>query len=231
MSDSEDDVPLARRRATSNGASAAAKPTPKPAPKRTTPARSDATRPRAAKRPATPVDDSDEDDDEKDSPASSDSEDSGGSDVPLSQRRSKKPASQKKPASNGAARASRAKPEGGGKAAKRGAKEDAKKMWTTLQHAGVLFPPEYEPHGVKMLYDGKPVDLTPEQEEVASMYAVMLETPYMTKPTFTKNFWEGFKEILQPKHVIKELGKCDFRPIFDHFQALSEKKKSTTKEV
>ena len=38
--------------------------------------------------------------------------------------------------------------------------------WETLEHSGVLFPPEYAPHGVKMLYDGKPVDLTPEQEEV-----------------------------------------------------------------
>ncbi len=37
-------------------------------------------------------------------------------------------------------------------------------MWKKLSHNGVLFPPEYEPHGVKMLYDGKPVDLTPEQE-------------------------------------------------------------------
>ena len=27
--------------------------------------------------------------------------------------------------------------------------------WNTLEHAGVLFPPEYEPHGVKMLYDGE----------------------------------------------------------------------------
>lgn len=95
--------------------------------------------------------------------------------------------------------------------------------WTTLEHSGVLFPPEYQPHGVKMLYgesewgvekgcmddskervltscailgpnlrsqgmtcplfqfalyhtDGVPVDLTPEQEEVATFYAVMLET-------------------------------------------------------
>lgn len=30
----------------------------------------------------------------------------------------------------------------------------------------MLFPPEYEPHGVKMLYDGQPVDLSCEQEEV-----------------------------------------------------------------
>ena len=38
--------------------------------------------------------------------------------------------------------------------------------WTTLEHCGVIFPPPYKPHGVKMLYNGKPVDLTPEQEEV-----------------------------------------------------------------
>ncbi|XP_022866226.1 DNA topoisomerase 1 alpha-like, partial [Olea europaea var. sylvestris] len=38
--------------------------------------------------------------------------------------------------------------------------------WTTLIHNGVIFPPPYQPHGVKILYKGKPVDLTPEQEEV-----------------------------------------------------------------
>jgi hypothetical protein len=48
-----------------------------------------------------------------------------------------------------------------------------------------------------MLYEGKPVDLTPEQEEVASMFAIMKETDYMSKPTFLKNFWEGFKEVCQ----------------------------------
>ena len=44
--------------------------------------------------------------------------------------------------------------------------------WTSLQHSGVLFPPDYEPHGVKMLYDKEPVDLTPEQEEVRPVLAV-----------------------------------------------------------
>jgi len=38
--------------------------------------------------------------------------------------------------------------------------------WTMLEHNGVIFPPPYKPHGVKMLYNGQPVDLTPEQEEV-----------------------------------------------------------------
>jgi DNA topoisomerase-1 len=38
-------------------------------------------------------------------------------------------------------------------------------QWETMEHAGVSFPEEYIPHGVKMLYNGKPVDLTPAQEE------------------------------------------------------------------
>ncbi len=46
--------------------------------------------------------------------------------------------------------------------------------WETLEHSGVLFPPEYTPHGVKMLYDGEPVNLTLEQEEVGSMFWLLL---------------------------------------------------------
>ena len=43
---------------------------------------------------------------------------------------------------------------------------DGQKKWKTLEHNGVIFPPPYKRHGVKILYQGKPVDLTPEQEEV-----------------------------------------------------------------
>ena len=37
------------------------------------------------------------------------------------------------------------------------------KKWRFLEHNGVIFPPKYEPHGVKMKYDGEVVDLDPEQ--------------------------------------------------------------------
>lgn len=43
---------------------------------------------------------------------------------------------------------------------------DGQKKWSTLVHNGVIFPPPFKPHGIKLLYDGRPVDLTPEQEEV-----------------------------------------------------------------
>ena len=48
------------------------------------------------------------------------------------------------------------------------------KKWTTLEHNGVIFPPPYKPHGVKMLYNGQPVDLTPEQEEVIYSCSLLL---------------------------------------------------------
>lgn len=43
--------------------------------------------------------------------------------------------------------------------------ENKEIKWTTLEHAGVLFPPEYTPlpDDVKLLYEGKPVNLTPAQ--------------------------------------------------------------------
>ena len=58
-----------------------------------------------------------------------------------------------------------------------------------------------------MLYDGKPVELTVEQEEVATLYAVMLQTDYMQKPKFLANFWAAFRGILGKDHVIRSLDK------------------------
>lgn len=38
-------------------------------------------------------------------------------------------------------------------------------QWATMEHAGVSFTDPYQPHGVKMLYDGQPLDLSPVEEE------------------------------------------------------------------
>ncbi|CAH1439981.1 unnamed protein product [Lactuca virosa] len=102
--------------------------------------------------------------------------------------------------------------------------------WTSLVHNGVIFPPEYKPHGVKMLYKGKPVDLTPEQEEVATMFSVMLDTDYMAKPQFKENFWGDWRKILGKNHTIQNLENCDFKPIYEWHQAEKEKKKLMTTE-
>ncbi|KAK1304935.1 DNA topoisomerase 1 [Acorus calamus] len=102
--------------------------------------------------------------------------------------------------------------------------------WTTLEHSGVIFPPPYKPHGVKMLYNGQPVDLTPEQEEVATMFAVMKDTDYATKPTFIENFMNDWRQILGRNHVIKKFELCDFTPIYEWHMKEKEKKKNMSTE-
>ncbi|KAK7404277.1 hypothetical protein VNO78_05041 [Psophocarpus tetragonolobus] len=107
---------------------------------------------------------------------------------------------------------------------------DGQKKWTTLVHNGVIFPPPYQPHGIKMLYKGKPVDLTPSQEEVATMYAVMRDTEYMQKDRFKENFWNDWRKLLGRNHVIQNLKDCDFTTIYDWYQSEKEKKKQMTTE-
>jgi DNA topoisomerase-1 len=108
--------------------------------------------------------------------------------------------------------------------------------WRTLEHNGVMFPPAYKPHGVKLYYDGKPVNLTPEQEEVATLYAEMpLDGPQLGGPpavvkTFNTNFFEDFREVLGKGHEIKVFEKLDFSRIRAHVEAERERRRNMSKE-
>ncbi|KAI0744043.1 hypothetical protein C8Q80DRAFT_1220790 [Daedaleopsis nitida] len=115
------------------------------------------------------------------------------------------------------------------------ANRDGSVKWGTLEHNGVYFPPPYEPlpHHVKMKYNGQVVDLPPESEEVAGFYGAMLETEHAKDAKFNGNFFEDFLKILKkypPRNGVKisKFELCDFRPMFDHFEAEKEKKKSMT---
>jgi DNA topoisomerase-1 len=118
-------------------------------------------------------------------------------------------------------------------------KGDGTKKWTTLEHNGVIFPPEYEPlpSHVKMEYDGVPVTLHQDAEEIAGFYGGMLNSAHnVENPTFNKNFFEDFKKILDKtghgkdkdgnKVRIEKFVKCDFKPIFDYLEAERLKKKA-----
>ncbi|KAM1561630.1 hypothetical protein ACFX1Z_004737 [Malus domestica] len=108
---------------------------------------------------------------------------------------------------------------------------DGQKKWKTLVHNGVMFPPPYEPHSVKMMYEGKPVDLSPEQEEVATMYAVMKDTDYVQKKqTFRNNFWNDWRKLLGENHVIRRLDGCDFTPIYEWCMKEKENRKQMSRE-
>ncbi|EPY23796.1 DNA topoisomerase I [Angomonas deanei] len=110
------------------------------------------------------------------------------------------------------------------------------KRWDTLVHNGVMFPPDYVPHGIPILYKGEVFKMTPEEEEVATMFAVMKETDYYQNPVFRDNFFSSWREILDKRlanggsHPIKELVFCDFSQIYNWHQAEREKKKSLTSE-
>ena len=118
-------------------------------------------------------------------------------------------------------------------------KGDGTKKWTTLEHAGVIFPPEYEllPSSVKMLYDGVPVSLHKDAEEVAGFYGGMLNSTHnVENPTFNKNFFEDFTKVLDKtghgkdkngnKVKMEKFEKCDFKPIFEYYEAERTKKKA-----
>lgn len=67
--------------------------------------------------------------------------------------------------------------------------------WNSLVHNGVLFPPEYEAHGVKMKYKGVPVELSPNSEEVASFYAALIGTDWVNNDVFKRNFFNDFMQV------------------------------------
>jgi len=115
-------------------------------------------------------------------------------------------------------------------------------QWEKMEHAGVSFPEPYQPHRVKMKYDGKPVTLTSIQEEAASFFAAMdpdgmhLGNPKTAK-IFLKNFFADFKSTLGRGHAIKDFKKCDFGPIRKHLdeqkiirKAISDQERKANKD-
>ena len=91
-----------------------------------------------------------------------------------------------------------------------------------------------------MKYDGVPVTLEPEAEEVAGFFGAMLNSTHnVENPTFQKNFLHDFKEVLKKtggakdprgeKVAIKEFAKCDFKPIFEYYDAERESKEVPAK--
>ncbi|TDZ13177.1 DNA topoisomerase 1 [Colletotrichum spinosum] len=119
-------------------------------------------------------------------------------------------------------------------------KEDDSVKWTTLEHNGVLFPPEYTPlpKNVKLHYDGKPVSLPVEAEEVAWYFGSMLSSKHnVDNPVFQKNFFEDFKAVLKEsgghatdkagnKVDIKDFAKMDFNAMWEYAEQQSAIKKT-----
>jgi DNA topoisomerase-1 len=103
------------------------------------------------------------------------------------------------------------------------------KKWNTLQHNGVMFYPEYEPHGVPIKYgvDKTIITLNPEAEEFITYYVQSRFDKYRTDK-FNKNFFNDWKTLLSPelRKKIVDFGLCNLDDIKKHIETTSEQKKA-----
>ena len=93
--------------------------------------------------------------------------------------------------------------------------------WKTLQHNGILFPPAYEAHGIKIKIKGESVDLDLNQEEMIYQWAKKKDTPYAQDKVFQKNFTQDFAKTLPSK--FKDISYQDID--FSHAYKIVDKEK------
>ena len=108
--------------------------------------------------------------------------------------------------------------------------ENEEIKWTHLEHNGVLFPPSYIPHNVKILYKNAPFTLNPSQEEIATFWAGLLESEISKKPIAIKNFSKEFKSYLPEEYKNSDFNDFDFTPIQNYLQEKKQKNKNKTSE-
>ena len=82
--------------------------------------------------------------------------------------------------------------------------------WKTLEHNGVLFPPEYNYQGISIKINGEKRKLTEIQEEMAWAWTKKRETPYVKDKEFIKNFLKDFLERFEKEHHNLSINSFDF---------------------
>ena len=93
--------------------------------------------------------------------------------------------------------------------------------WKTLEHNGVLFPPEYNYQKISVKIKGKKITLNRKQEEMAWAWTKKKDTPYVQDKVFIKNFIKDFLEQFEKKY--KDLSIEDFD--FTEMIKIQEKEK------
>ncbi|NOJ27731.1 MAG: DNA topoisomerase I, partial [Nitrososphaera sp.] len=86
--------------------------------------------------------------------------------------------------------------------------------WKTLQHNGIIFPPEYETRGISVKVKGQPVKLDLLQEEMVYQWAKKKDTPYVKDEVFQKNFVADFAATFGGKFKGITLSDIDFSQAF-----------------
>ncbi|MBT8172847.1 MAG: DNA topoisomerase I [Nitrosopumilus sp.] len=102
--------------------------------------------------------------------------------------------------------------------------------WKTLQHNGILFPPEYEVQGFTIKIKGETVSLDANQEEMAYQWAKKKDTPYAQDKVFQKNFTADFVKTLDPKFKKISYEEIDFSNAYKIVDKEKDLKEMMTKE-
>jgi len=102
--------------------------------------------------------------------------------------------------------------------------------WKTLQHNGILFPPAYEAHGIKIKIKGENVDLNLNQEEMVYQWAKKKDTPYAQDKVFQKNFTDDFAKTLPAKFKNISYQDIDFSHAYKIVDKEKDLREMMTKE-
>ena len=98
--------------------------------------------------------------------------------------------------------------------------------WTTLEHKGVAFPPEYQSRGIGIIIRGERFILNHDQEELIYAWAKKKNTHYIQDPIFQSNFLIDLRTLLPEKfRSIDFINDIDFSEAFrlvDHENAMKE---------
>ncbi|MGI0057151.1 MAG: DNA topoisomerase I [Nitrosarchaeum sp.] len=102
--------------------------------------------------------------------------------------------------------------------------------WKTLQHNGILFPPAYEAHEIKIKIKGESVDLDLNQEEMIYQWAKKKDTAYAQDKVFQKNFTDDFAKTLSSKFKNISYQDIDFSHAYKIVDKEKDLREMMTKE-
>jgi len=102
--------------------------------------------------------------------------------------------------------------------------------WKTLQHNGILFPPDYEAQGIKIKIKDEAINLNVNQEEMVYQWAKKKDTPYAQDKVFQKNFTADFAKTLDLKFKKISYENIDFSNAYKIVDKEKDLKEMMTKE-
>ena len=109
--------------------------------------------------------------------------------------------------------------------------------WKTLQHNGILFPPDFESKGIKIKIKRENVPLNLLQEEMVYQWSKKKDAPkpgvtekYIEDPTFQKNFVSDFSKAFNGKFKSLQYVDIDFSIPYKLVDKEKEEKELLTKE-